>query len=131
MSHHLVGVREIGTLLAVSRQRADQWTRTTGFPDPVVELASGRVWQKEPVMKWAARQHPPSDVVKQELAQLPKGRKGSAISFYRMVYAVVRQRGLGRHAQGIPPTREFAHRWALAEARKVDPGFHISLPAAG
>src|SRR5947209_2147486 len=53
MPHHLAGVREIATLLGVSRQRADQWTRTKGFPDPVVELASGRIWATETIMEWA------------------------------------------------------------------------------
>ena len=42
MTHHLVGVTEIAGLLQVSRQRADQLSRTKGFPDPEVELSGGR-----------------------------------------------------------------------------------------
>jgi hypothetical protein len=38
-----VGVTEIGDLLGVSRQRADQLTRTEGFPEPVAVLSAGRI----------------------------------------------------------------------------------------
>ena len=48
----LVGTTEIGQMLAVSRQRADQLTRTDGFPKPVAELAQGRVWRKRDVERW-------------------------------------------------------------------------------
>jgi predicted DNA-binding transcriptional regulator AlpA len=50
----LLGVTEIGMLLGVSKQRADQLTRTQGFPKPVSELASGRIWRKSDVTKWIA-----------------------------------------------------------------------------
>lgn len=52
--HHLVGVTEIAALLGLSRQRADQLSRTKGFPDPTAELASGRVWERQAVIDWAA-----------------------------------------------------------------------------
>ena len=81
-------------------------------------------------MDWARKQFPPSAVVKAELSSVPKGRHTSAESIYRMVYAMTRQRGLGRRAQGIPPTREFAHQQGLAEARKTDPDFDIQMPSA-
>ena len=128
MSHHLVGVREIASMLLVRRQRADQLSRTKGFPDPVVELASGRVWAKEDVVRWAAEQRTVSDIVKEELGVLPKGSHADAMSFYRMIYAVVRQKGLGAHPEGVPSTREHAHEQALAEARKVDPNFVVPSP---
>jgi predicted DNA-binding transcriptional regulator AlpA len=48
----LLGVREIATLLGVSRQRADQITRTKQFPDPVARLAAGAVWDARHVMRW-------------------------------------------------------------------------------
>ncbi len=131
MSHHLVGVREIAELLLVSRQRADQLTRTKGFPDPVIELAAGRVWEKEAVLQSVTSHLSPSEIVKGELSLLPKGQKASALSVYRMVYAVIREKGLGRHAEGVPGTREFAHERAVAEARRVDPGFEVTLPAIG
>lgn len=109
----------------VRRQRADQLTRTKGFPDPVAELASGRVWAKEDVVEWAAKQRSVSEVVKEELGSVPKGSHGDVMSLYRMVYAVVRQKGLGANPEGIPPTRAYAEQYALEEARKIDPGFDV------
>jgi prophage regulatory protein len=49
----LVGSAEIGSLFGVSRQRVDQITRSEGFPQPVAELASGRIWNREAVIAWA------------------------------------------------------------------------------
>ncbi len=40
-------------MLGVSRQRVDQLTRRPDFPVPVVELHSGRVWEREAVERWA------------------------------------------------------------------------------
>jgi predicted DNA-binding transcriptional regulator AlpA len=58
MSHHLVGVTEIAEMLGLSRQRADQITRTyADFPKPEIELASGRVWQRSKVAAWI-KKHP-------------------------------------------------------------------------
>jgi prophage regulatory protein len=51
----LVGVTEIGKMLGVSKQRGDQLTRSRDFPKPVSELASGRIWRKSDVTKWAAK----------------------------------------------------------------------------
>jgi predicted DNA-binding transcriptional regulator AlpA len=48
-----MGVTEMADLLGLSRQRCDQLSRTKGFPDPVAELASGRVWNTEDVERWA------------------------------------------------------------------------------
>ncbi len=42
-------------MFEVSRQRADQLSRTDTFPQPVVELASGRIWKREDVEAWARR----------------------------------------------------------------------------
>jgi hypothetical protein len=39
MAGRLVGVAEIAELLDVSRQRADQLTRSKGWPDPVERVA--------------------------------------------------------------------------------------------
>lgn len=58
MTHHLVGVTEISKILGVSRQRADQLTRTyDDFPVPDAELASGRVWSRSRVEDWV-KDHP-------------------------------------------------------------------------
>jgi hypothetical protein len=58
VTHHLVGVGEIGRMLGVSRQRVDQLTvEYSDFPAPVVELLSGRVWARRDVEAWI-RRHP-------------------------------------------------------------------------
>src|SRR5260370_37634701 len=49
-----------------------------------------------------------SKLVKQELAELPKGGHADAMSMYRMVYAMVRQKGLGANPEGIRPTPAYA-----------------------
>lgn len=53
MEKYLVGVTEIAEMLGISRQRADQLSRTKGFPDPYQEMANGRVWTSESVSAWA------------------------------------------------------------------------------
>ncbi len=53
MPHHLVGAAEIARMFGVSRQYVDQLSRRDDFPKPEVELASGRVWKREAVEKWA------------------------------------------------------------------------------
>jgi prophage regulatory protein len=52
---HLVGIREIATMLGVSRQRVDQPSNTAKFPAPEAELKSGRIWKTADVEKWAKR----------------------------------------------------------------------------
>lgn len=49
----LVGVTEIGDLLGVSRQRADQLTRIEGFPEAIAAIAAGRIWRRADVEAWA------------------------------------------------------------------------------
>jgi hypothetical protein len=53
MTHHLVGITEIGELLGVTRQRANQLSNTASFPAPAADLAGGRIWEREAVEKWA------------------------------------------------------------------------------
>jgi hypothetical protein len=48
-----VGAAEIAELLGVSRQRVDQLTRRSDFPLPAAELASGRIWVRVVVERWA------------------------------------------------------------------------------
>lgn len=52
-SDSYLGVVEIGHLLRVSRQRADQLTRQVGFPEPCARLAMGRIWTRGAVVRWA------------------------------------------------------------------------------
>jgi len=51
--HHLVGAAEIADMLDVSRQRVTQLAQEPGFPNPEVELASGRIWKREAIERWA------------------------------------------------------------------------------
>jgi predicted DNA-binding transcriptional regulator AlpA len=53
--HHLVGTIEIAELLGVSRQRVDQLARRDDFPAPEAALASGRVWKRADVERWAKK----------------------------------------------------------------------------
>ena len=49
----LAGVTEVDDILGVSRQRAAQLAETQGFPAPVAELASGRIWRSQDVRLWS------------------------------------------------------------------------------
>jgi predicted DNA-binding transcriptional regulator AlpA len=131
MTPRLVGVREIAKLLSVSRQRADQLVRTKGFPEPAAELASGRVWPRSSVVRWAKQdgRSVPWAKVELELEQLPQGPPGGAANRYRDVWTITRLRGLGRNPREVPPTREFAHAQALAAAREIDPSFDVAMPS--
>ena len=53
MECDLAGVKELGVILGVSRQRAAQLGETPGFPSPVADLASGRIWRVQDVRLWA------------------------------------------------------------------------------
>jgi len=51
----LAGVAEISDLLGVRRTTISQWhsrQHQNGFPDPVVELAMGPVWDEAQVVEW-------------------------------------------------------------------------------
>lgn len=50
----MVGLTEIGQLLGVTAQRADQIAGNyTDFPKPIAHLASGRVWSRQAIETWA------------------------------------------------------------------------------
>jgi predicted DNA-binding transcriptional regulator AlpA len=52
----LVGVTEVREILGVSRQRVHQLIRDReDFPEPVAELASGRVWLRKDIEMWARK----------------------------------------------------------------------------
>ena len=57
----LIGAAEIGALLGVSRQRVTQLTHAPGFPDPVLRLKMGTLWDAQAVRDWAAEHRPPRD----------------------------------------------------------------------
>jgi len=49
----LLGLTEIADMFGISRQRVDQLAATKGFPEPVAELAAGRVWKRADIVAWA------------------------------------------------------------------------------
>ena len=53
MTRHLVGPQEVCEILAVCRQRLQQLAARPDFPEPVVELALGRVWETDAIRAWA------------------------------------------------------------------------------
>jgi hypothetical protein len=130
MTPRLVGVREIARLLSLSRQRADQLVRTKGFPDPARELASGRIWERATVVRWArdAGRSIPWATVELELEQLPTGLPLGPANRYRDVWEIVRMKALGRNPEGTPDSLEYAHELALAAAREVESSFDVDMP---
>ncbi len=56
MTHHLVGIAEIATMIDVTRQRVHQLARDDPtFPAPAVVLSAGAVWERAAVEEWARR----------------------------------------------------------------------------
>ena len=58
MSPDFVGFRELPKVLGVSRATAARYANRPGFPKPVEELASGRVWRRKEVERWAKKNPP-------------------------------------------------------------------------
>lgn len=50
--HHLVGAAEVADMLGVSRQRVHQLAVQLGFPEPVVTLAAGKIWERAAIEAW-------------------------------------------------------------------------------
>lgn len=52
----LMGVREIAAAVdpPMSRQRADLLTKRDDFPEPIAELAAGKIWSGAAVRRWLA-----------------------------------------------------------------------------
>lgn len=53
MTHELVGLTEIATLLGVSRQRVHQLASQPDFPEPRARLSAGLVWNLDDIELWA------------------------------------------------------------------------------
>lgn len=52
----LVGVDEIARLVGVSRQRVNVIARSdSAFPEPLAELAAGRIWDRAAIETWLAQ----------------------------------------------------------------------------
>ena len=54
----LVGVTEAARLLGWDRRRVATYVERGAFPEPVAELASGRVWRAQDVAAFAATRRP-------------------------------------------------------------------------
>ncbi|WP_416897269.1 MAG: helix-turn-helix transcriptional regulator [Minwuia sp.] len=52
MAFELLSIREVGTLLGVSRASIYRWIRDDGFPKPVKLGASRSVWLLEEIETW-------------------------------------------------------------------------------
>lgn len=50
----LVGVAEVATLLKVTKQRVSKLAQSRDFPRPVVTLASGPIWRRSTVARFAS-----------------------------------------------------------------------------
>jgi predicted DNA-binding transcriptional regulator AlpA len=61
-----MGQQEIRDRLGYSRQHTTVLINSKGFPDPVVELAMGRIWLAEDVEQWITEHRP-------QLAEEPEG----------------------------------------------------------
>lgn len=54
----LVGLAEIADIAGTTRQRVFQMTANRGFPFPVMELRSGRLWNKAAVRNYLEKRRP-------------------------------------------------------------------------
>jgi hypothetical protein len=54
----LVGLAEIADLAGATRQRVFQMTANRGFPFPVMELRSGRLWNKAAIASYLEKRRP-------------------------------------------------------------------------
>jgi prophage regulatory protein len=52
---HLMGLSEIAAHYAITRQLAQKWTHRSDFPEPLAELAQGKVWDGAEVIAWGDR----------------------------------------------------------------------------
>jgi hypothetical protein len=56
MAEELVGAHEIAQMLGVTRQRVNAIVQThDDFPEPVGQLAAGRIWYRKDILEWALR----------------------------------------------------------------------------
>ena len=48
----VAGLSEVAELANVSKQRANSLVKNKSFPEPITELASGKIWWKPAVAQW-------------------------------------------------------------------------------
>ena len=53
-----MGAAEIGKRLGVSRQRVSQLAQDPAFPQPIADLAAGRIWRATDIERWIADHRP-------------------------------------------------------------------------
>jgi predicted DNA-binding transcriptional regulator AlpA len=58
MSPELAGLAEIATMLDVTKRTAWNYTKRDDFPEPVDRLASGPIWKRADVERWASANLP-------------------------------------------------------------------------
>lgn len=49
----LAGIAEIAEILGVTKQRVTQLAKADGFPKPLDRIASGPVWRRTDIERWA------------------------------------------------------------------------------
>lgn len=54
----LVGLSEIAELLGVHKRTAQEYVNREDFPEPLGQVAAGRVWRKADVVAWGERHRP-------------------------------------------------------------------------
>jgi predicted DNA-binding transcriptional regulator AlpA len=55
---NILGTSEVAEVLGVSKQRIHSLRQMSSFPEPVVQLASTPLWDKEDVIKFLAEWRP-------------------------------------------------------------------------
>lgn len=58
-SMEVVGITKVAEILGVSRQWADELSRTKGFPKPIDAAAPGRLWRRSAIERYAERRGSP------------------------------------------------------------------------
>lgn len=54
----LVGLSEIAEALGVHKRTVQTYIERPDFPEPLGQVAAGRVWRREDVLEWAGRTLP-------------------------------------------------------------------------
>jgi chromosome partitioning protein len=123
----LVGASEVAEMLGLSKQTLVNWrNRDATFPEPVADLKSGPVWQRDQIIAWATAT---------KIQVSPKKRKQSAAAKRRdaVIVAVVNMKGgVGKSTVtanlGWHSAYKKNHKVLLVD---LDPQFNLSQYALG
>lgn len=123
----LVGSSEVAEMLGVSKQTLVNWrNRYTEFPDPVAELKSGPVWEREVIEGWAATAGIQVATKKRKQQSLTKRRDAVVVAVVNMKGGVGKSTvtaNLGWHS-----SYKKNHKVLLVD---LDPQFNLSQYALG